>query len=42
MTNVLDFSLEVSEFELQLLFYIHFWTDTFGKGMNIFILQVIG
>ena len=26
--------MEVSEFELQSLYYIHFGTNTLGKGMN--------
>ena len=26
--------IRVSEFELQSLYYIHFWTNTLGRGMN--------
>ena len=29
----------VSEFELQLVFYVHIWTNTLGKGMNPLIPQ---
>ena len=41
-TRVLDFSLEVSEFELQSCYYVHFGTDILGKGMNPLILLSIG
>ena len=34
MANVLDCDIIVYEFELQSRHYIHFWTNTFGKGMN--------
>ena len=34
MNKMLKFGLEVSEFELQLYYYIHFWTNILGKGMN--------
>ena len=37
MTKVLDCSLKVSEFQLHLHYYIHFCTNTLGKGMNPFI-----
>ena len=30
-----------SEFELQSLYYIHFWTNTLGKGRNPFISPVM-
>ena len=42
MANVLDCSLEVSRFKFQLNNYIHFWTDTLGKGMNPFFLLAMG
>ena len=32
--KVLDCSLEINEFELQLLCYVHFQTNVLGKGMN--------
>ena len=34
VAKVLDWSLEVSSFILQLCKYIHFWTDTIEKGMD--------
>ena len=40
MTKVLDYSLEVNEFELQSHNYIHFWTNTLGKSMNILIYEL--
>ena len=35
--NVLDCDIEVSEFELQLRYYIHFQRNTLCKGMNFLI-----
>ena len=32
--NILDSDIVVSEFELLSLYYVHFWTNTFRKGMN--------
>ena len=34
MAKELDCDLEVSEFELQSQYYVHFRTNTFRKGMN--------
>ena len=34
MTKVLVCSLKINKFNLQLHCYIHFWTNTFWKGMN--------
>ena len=34
MAIVWNSSLEVSEFELQSRYYVHIWTNTFGKGMK--------
>ena len=34
MDKVVDSSIEVSEFELQSCYYVHFQTNTLGKGMN--------
>ena len=42
MANVLDFNIVVSEFELQWHYYIHFRTNTLGKGMNSLIPQLWG
>ena len=38
MTKVLDSSVRVSEYKLQFLYYVHFWTNTFEKGMKPFTL----
>ena len=42
MAKVLDCSLEVSKYELQLSYYIQFRTNTLGKGMNPLILSAMG
>ena len=42
MVKVLECGIVLSKFEFQLHYYIHFWTNTFGKGMNPFILPVMG
>ena len=34
MVNAMGRGIVVSEFELQSLYYVHFWTNTLGKGMN--------
>ena len=34
MSKVQDCSLDVNEFKLQWHYYVHFWTNTLGKGMN--------
>ena len=38
--KVLNCSLKVRKCKVQLYFYILFQTNTFGKDMNAFILQV--
>ena len=40
--NVLDYEIVVSEFKLQSCYYIHFQTNTLGKGMNMLIPQAMG
>ena len=35
-------NLKVSEFKLQLSYYIYFWTNTLGKCMKPFIPAAIG
>ena len=40
VANVLDYDLEVCEFELKSFYYVHFMTDILGKCMNILILFV--
>ena len=42
MAKVLDCGLEVSEFELQSCYYVHFRTNTFEKAMNPLILRAVG
>ena len=42
MAKVLDYKLEISEFELQSRFYVHFRINIFGKGINPLILLAIG
>ncbi len=37
MTNVLNYVLEVSDFKLYSCYYIHFWYNTLGKGINALI-----
>ena len=32
----------VSEFELQSRYYVHFWANTLGKGMNPLIIPAMG
>ena len=34
MAKVLDWEIRESEFELQLRYYVHFFTNSFGKDMN--------
>ena len=42
MVKSLDYGIIVSEFELQLHYYVHFWTNTLGKGMNPLTLPAMG
>ena len=42
MAKALDCHVEVTEFELQTYNYIHFGSNTIGKGMKPLILQAIG
>ena len=37
VANVLDCSVIVREFKLQLHYYVHFWTNTLGKGKKSII-----
>ena len=34
MANVLDCDIIATDFKLQSSYYVHFWSFTFGKGMN--------
>ena len=40
--KVLNGNIVVSEFELKSRYYVHFRTNTLGKGMNTLILQTMG
>ena len=40
--KVLNCGIVVSKFEPQLRYYVHFWTNTLGKGMNPLILPAMG
>ena len=42
VANVLNCGLEVSEFDLQLRYYVHFRTNITGKSMNPLIIQAMG
>ena len=42
MVKAMDFGIVVYEFEIQLCYYIHFRTNTLGKGMNHLILLAMG
>ena len=42
MVKAMDFGIIVSEFEIQSRYYVHFQTNTLGKGMNPFIFQAMG
>ena len=37
MIKALDCNIKVSEFELQLYYCLHFWTNTYGKVMKFLI-----
>ena len=41
MVKAMDRGIVESEFELQSRYYVHFWTNTCGKGMNLFILPAM-
>ena len=41
MVKALDCRTVVRKFELQSRYYAHFWTNTFGKGMNLLILPAM-
>ena len=42
MVKAQDCGIIVSEFKLQSHYYIHFWTNILGKGMNLHILPAVG
>ena len=42
MVKAMDCGIVVSEFVLQLRYYVHFRANTLGKGMNPLILPALG
>ena len=42
MVKVLDGRIIVSEFKLQSRYYVHFRTNTLGKGKNLLIFLAMG
>ena len=42
LTNVLDWDIVVSDFELKLCYYDYFQSNTFGKRMDRVISPVLG
>ena len=42
MVKVMDCGIVVSEFVLQSRYYVDFWANTLGKGMNPLILPAMG
>ena len=42
MVKAMDCGIVISEFELQSRFYVHFRTNTIGKGMNPLIRPAMG
>ena len=42
MVKAMDSGIVVSEFILQLRYYVHFRANTLGKGMDPLILPVMG
>ena len=42
IVKTMDCGIVVNEFVLQSRYYIHFWANTLGKGMNPLILPAMG
>ena len=42
MVKAMDYGIVVREFVLQSRYYVHFRTNTLGKGMNPLILPAMG
>ena len=42
MVKAMDCGIVVSEFILQSHYYVHFWTNILGRGMNPLILLAMG
>ena len=41
MVKAMDGGIVVSEFVLQSYYYVHFWPNTLGEGMNPLILPAM-
>ena len=41
IAKLVDWTLEISEFEIPSRCYVQFHTDTFGKGINAFVFPAI-
>ena len=41
VASMLDCNIVASEFKFQSCFYVHFWTNTLGKGINFLIPSVL-
>ena len=42
MVKALDYGIVEREFVLQSCYYVHFWANTLGKGMNPLIFPAMG
>ena len=42
MVKTMDCGIAVTKFKLQLHYYVHFQTNTLGKGINPFIFPAMG
>ena len=42
MAKVLDYGLEMSEFKLQLHYYVHFQSNTLANGIETLIISPMG
>ena len=42
MVKAMDCKIVVSKFELQSCYYVHFWANSLGKGINPLILPAMG
>ena len=42
MVKAMDYEIVENEFVLQSRYYVHFWANTLGKGMNPLILPAMG
>ena len=42
MVKAMDYGIVVREFVLQSRYYVHFWANTLGKGMNPLIFPAMG